>query len=91
MTDDRYAVICKPTENYSPAVPNSTREYCEICATEVWLSPASRVAGGGAPMVVCVDCAPGVMKTEETKPILLRPTAEQLRELHEYGRRRADG
>ena len=80
MSDERHAVICRPTEGYASPVAGSTREHCEICATEVWLSPASRAAGGGEPLVLCIECAPGVMATEQ-QVIVLQPTAEQLDEL----------
>lgn len=81
MTDERIAVICNPTEGFAPRVANCTREYCEVCAAEVWLSPASKAIAENI-MVVCLDCAPGVMQTDQN-PHLMLPTPAQLREVME--------
>jgi hypothetical protein len=76
--DEEIAVICLTTDTHSSNVPGSTREYCSICAAEVWCSPASRLL---ADVIICMDCAPGAM--EATGGELSKPTPEQLREVME--------
>lgn len=81
-------VICEPTDTHAPHVSGSTREYCGICATEVWLSPATAELAGEDPGFLCVDCVPGVMRTNDTK--LMRPSATQFAEIAELIRSRND-
>ena len=84
MSDDneQHAVVCRPTENFAP-VAGSVRVYCNLCATEVWLSPATRELAGDSALILCIDCAPGVIETA-AEVELLTPTAEQLAELRRW-------
>jgi hypothetical protein len=77
---DDVVVICLPTDGFAPRIPGCTREYCEVCATEVWCSPESKKL---ATKFLCIDCAPGVMATEADAHIEM-PSAGQIREIAEH-------
>ena len=55
-------VVCMPLSMCpESAVPNSTKEKCSACGTEVWMSPATRESSQVSPSnsmkILCIGCA----------------------------------
>lgn len=75
---DRAVVICTPTSR-PPSIKDCTREHCMVCATEVWVSPSTRLIVE-SPEFLCIDCAPGVAATQKDFTIQ-RPSQAQLDEI----------
>lgn len=78
VKDDDVVVVCNPTcfENH---VDNVTKQKCNFCGDEVWLSESTKkaVAPGKKLYISCLNCA---MPHTEREAIQL-PTDEQLREV----------
>lgn len=78
VKDDDAVVVCNPTyfENH---VDNVTKQKCDFCGDEVWLSESTKkaVTPGKKLYISCLDCA---MPHIEKEPIQL-PTDEQLMEV----------
>lgn len=81
MSEERPIVICITTDR-PPAVSGATREYCELCAEEVWVAPSSKAIAPNI-MTVCDQCAPGLIAMDPNPQIMVTP--EQLAELRREG------
>jgi hypothetical protein len=75
-------MICAPTATHAPSVQGCTREYCGICAEEVWLSPASKEMAPEGFACLCLDCAPGVIALDPD-PEFMPASADQLAEVRQ--------
>jgi hypothetical protein len=66
MSEPSAWMICLPTETHAPRVLGCTREFCGICAAEVWVSPEMKAKAQSLPgsQYVCMDCAPGVIELD---------------------------
>lgn len=82
MSDDRPVVICGFTDR-PPSVDGARRAYCELCAEEVWLSPSSLAIAPNI-MIVCGECAPGIMMLD-ANPQFMPMTPQQAAELRRAG------
>lgn len=85
---DRAVIICVPTSTEGDhVVEGSRKEFCELCAEEVWLAPSSFGWREQGAMIACTPCGLGLAATEPD-PQLVRPTREQYAELREHYRKR---
>jgi hypothetical protein len=76
--DERTVLVCVPT--YEPAATPSRIFNCEVCGQEVWVSPASLIAVGANPRIICTACITNVLASDPDVQIM--PTTEaQKREL----------
>jgi ribosome-binding protein aMBF1 (putative translation factor) len=78
-------VICVPTSVEGDHVmEGSTKEFCKLCAAEVWVAPTTRLISGPVEFV-CTDCAPGLLETVKDVEVM-PPTRAQREELRRHYR-----
>lgn len=65
--DDRTTLICSPTAIQDHPLSGSIKGWCQICATEIWLSPQGQdfIRDQPATIVVCLDCGVGLASDEQ--------------------------
>jgi ribosome-binding protein aMBF1 (putative translation factor) len=95
VTDDDVSVLmCRPTSTLASPSSGSTREYCELCAEEVWASPGSIDYAGShgraRVMFVCTECGEGLIAAD-SRAIVMPPSPRQLAELRERLARDPEG
>jgi hypothetical protein len=80
LTDRPDIIVCTPIADQDSPVTGASKEFCELCATPIWLAPTSFAFREQGSKLQCTACALSVIKTLPNVD-WMPPTEEQRIEL----------
>ena len=78
MSDDEMALICALVSQQPLAHPGSIKQWCEVCAEEVWMSVEGQTFRARQPVkILCTECGVGIMALDQEAQMKAVPGAER--------------
>jgi hypothetical protein len=78
--EDGMVVGCMPVSYGATSISGSTKEICEKCKQEVWMSPATKASKPDKAIICCMECVLKEVK-KEGSPERIAATKKQMKEV----------